>query len=200
MMVTAAHCFPSGGNASTPAMSMGTVASGSEESWTNGTGTVLMTGETTYAGDQALIRIYSGKSSWAFIYRGGAGSTTYSSVSGKWSRSPQQNDQYCTGGRVSGEQCGWVVQWSAAGNYTYSNGEVARRVWRGDKRGYCIQGGDSGGPVYTVNDGVVAAKGVISGAGGFGGSDSFAGALDTPCRTIFTDIWDVHYSQPGDIN
>jgi hypothetical protein len=45
MMVTAGHCFSSGGSASTPAESMGTVKSGYEETWKPGTGTVYMTGQ-----------------------------------------------------------------------------------------------------------------------------------------------------------
>lgn len=201
MMLTAGHCFSSGGSASTPVQSMGAVNSTSEENWDSGTGTVLMTGEATSRGDLALIRIPSGKYSSATVFRGGYDSGTTRSVAGKWARSPAGGDQYCTSGRRSGELCGWVVQWSAAGNYTYSSGDVARRVWRGDKRDYCIIAGDSGGPVYTVNSsGQAVAKGVISGATGFGGSDNFAGYLDTPCRNIFTDIWDAYYSMPGDIN
>jgi hypothetical protein len=201
MMVTAGHCFPSGGSASTPVESMGTVRSGYEESWNSGTGTVLMSGQSTYRGDIALIRMYSGKYSGTRIYRGGYNSTSSAPVAGKWSRSPASGDQYCTGGRASGEQCGWKVVWSAAGNYTYNSGEVARRVWRGDKRGWCIKAGDSGGPVYTVrSDGYVVAKGIISGATGFGGSDAYAGLLDTACRNIFSDIWDAYYGFPGDIN
>jgi streptogrisin C len=173
MMLTAGHCYPTGGSISTPTSSMGRVSSGTEENWTSGTGTVLMTGETTNRGDLAMIRISSGQSSSSRIYRGGPGSTTAANVSGKWSRSPSQGDEYCTGGRVAGEVCGWKVKWAAAGNHFYNgSNETARRVWRGEKRGDCIQGGDSGGPVYTVNSsGAVAAKGIISGVNGYGGSD-----------------------------
>jgi hypothetical protein len=74
-------------------------------------------------------------------------------------------------------------------------------VWRGDKRGWCIKTGDSGGPTYTVrSDGYVVAKGIISGASGYGGSDAYAGATDTPCRNIFTNIWSAYNGFPGDIN
>jgi hypothetical protein len=131
MMLSAGHCWPSGGSASTPAMTMGTVTSAAEENYNSGTGTVYMTGESTYRGDISLIRIYSGKSSSARIYTGGAGSTSSIAVAGKWSRSPVQNDLYCTGGRVSGNLCNWKVVWSAAGNWTYTDpnpDEVVRRV------------------------------------------------------------------------
>jgi len=202
MMLTAGHCYPSGGSVSTSASSMGSVRSSSEENWTNGTGTVLMTDETSHRGDLALVRLGAQKSSTNRIYRGGAGSTSGATVAGKWSRSPVRTDQYCTGGRVSGEQCGWRVVVDAPGLYYYNgSGETARKVWRGTKRGHCIQGGDSGGPVYTVNsNGSVAAKGIISGVTGFGGGDSFAGATGSPCVNVFTDVWDAYYSMPGDIN
>jgi streptogrisin C len=103
---------------------------------------------------------------------------------------------------VSGELCSWQVQWPAAGNYTYTtSGEVARHVWLGEKRGHCIIAGDSGGPVYTVDSSNrVVAKGIISGATGYGGSDHNTGALEPPCRNIFTDIWDAYFGFPGDIN
>jgi hypothetical protein len=118
-------------------------------------------------------------------------------------------DLYCTGGRVSGDLCNWKVVWSAPGNYTYSYhlsdgtpiSETVRRVWRGEKHGGCIQGGDSGGPVYTVNStGSAVAKGIISGRTGDGGPDFKSGTLDPPCVNLFTDIWDAYYSMPGDIN
>jgi hypothetical protein len=77
---------------------------------------------------------------------------------------------------------------------------VARRVWIGYKTGFCMQPGDSGGSVYTVGgDGKVAAKGIISGAGGRGGADSWAGAGEMPCLNIFTDIRDAYYALPGSL-
>jgi hypothetical protein len=201
MMLTAAHCFPSGGGVATPAQHMGSIRGGVEENWTAGVGTVLMTGETTYVGDVALVRLQTGTSSAATIYQGPARSTTTRAVREMWSRPPARGDQYCTGGAVSGELCGWAVTSSAAGNHTYTRtGELARRVWRGQKRGHCFKGGDSGGPVYTVrSDGGVAAKGICSGETGHGGSDAFAGALDAPCVNIFTDIRDAYFSMPGSL-
>jgi streptogrisin C len=202
MMVTAGHCFSTGGSARTPVESMGSVQACRDENWLAGTGTRYLCNQTTHRGDLALIRLSSGKSSGPYIYRGGFNSSSFSPVAGKWGRSPASGDRYCTGGRVSGEQCGWEVKWSAAGNYTYTvNDEVARHVWRGEKRGHCIEAGDSGGPVYTVDSsGRVLAKGIISGATGFGGSDHNAGALERACRNIFTDIWDAYFGFPGDIN
>jgi len=201
MMLTAGHCFPSGGGVATPAQQMGSILGRAEENWTAGVGTVLMTGETTYAGDIALVRLHTGTSNAATIYQGPARSSSVRAVREMWSRPPARGDQYCTGGAVSGELCGWAVTSSAAGNHTYTrSGEVARRVWRGEKRGHCFKPGDSGGPVYTVRaDGGVAAKGICSGETGHGGSDAFAGALDPPCVNIFTDIRDAFFSMPGSL-
>jgi hypothetical protein len=99
MMVSAGHCYPNGySNVSTPVQSMGSVTQSSEENWTSGTGTVLLTGQSVYRGDLSLVRIFSGKSSYSRIYRGGYNSSTYGDVAGKMSRSPANGDQYCTGG------------------------------------------------------------------------------------------------------
>jgi streptogrisin C len=195
MMLTAGHCAPSGGSISTPATSMGSVTSGSRENWTNGTGTVYLTGQSTYRGDLALIQIASNKSSNGRIYRGGAGSNSSAPVKEMWSRMAATGDQYCTGGYRTGELCGWSVT-RVRFDHRYSNGEVVRNANRGSKQGQCNLGGDSGGPVYTVrSDGGIAAKGIHSGGGG-GGSDNWGGALD-PCFEIFTDIWDAYYAFPG---
>jgi hypothetical protein len=201
MMLTAGHCAPTGeAIVWTPAANMGSVTSGTEESWNTGVGTVYMGPDTTYRGDLALIRLFDQRSSAPVIYRGGPSSNTGATVGERWNRSPYASDEYCTGGRVSGEVCGWLVGWYAPGNYYYDNGETAKRVWLGQKYGACSQGGDSGGPVYTVrSDGKIAAKGIISGAGGFGGSDSYATWPEEMCRSVFTDIYDAYYGFPGDV-
>ena len=159
-----------------------------------------MTGQSTYRGDIALIRIDSGKSSAGVMYRGGPGSSQTALVKEMWSRSPQNGDYYCTGGASSGEQCNWAVE-SVGGNYYYHypSGvtEIARHVTVGRHYGYCIIPGDSGGPVYTVrSDGNVAAKGIVSGAyDGRSFADLFLG--DPPCENVFTDIWDAYWGFPG---
>ncbi|MFC7584876.1 hypothetical protein ACFQYP_14880 [Nonomuraea antimicrobica] len=53
-----------------------------------------------------------------------------------------------------------------------------------------LNGGDSGGPVYTIEpDGYVIAKGIYSGG-------KSVGPL---CETIFTDIDDVRRAYGGDV-
>jgi len=194
-MVTAGHCFPSGGSASTPVEYMGWVNSGSRENWNNGTGTVFLSGQSVNRGDIALVQVQSPKQTAGRIYRGGYNSSTSAPVREMWSRQAANGDQYCTGGRMSGEQCGWVVN-AVRFDHRYSNGEWARNVNRGSKQAQCTIGGDSGGPVYTVrSDGGIAAKGIHSGGGG-GGSDNWGGAFD-PCFGIFTDIWQAYYGFPG---
>ncbi|WP_238006829.1 S1 family peptidase [Dactylosporangium sp. AC04546] len=196
-MVTAGHCAPNGGSVSTPAQSMGSVTASSRENRNPGVGTVYLTGQTTYRGDIALIQMSSGRASGSSIFRGGVGSSSSYAIDSMWSRAPQNGDQYCTGGRTTGEQCGWVVV-NVRINYTNSNGEVLRNVSQGRKQGQCTMGGDSGGPTYTVlSNGNVVAKGIHSGTSG-GGSDNWGGALD-PCYERFTDIWDAYYGFPGQI-
>lgn len=115
-----------------------------------------------------------------------------------WSRSPALGDQYCVGGKVTGELCGWKVN-KVRYNQRYGNSKSkqwVRNINRGKKKGICTAKGDSGGPVYTVRgDGGIAAKGVHSGLGG-GGSDNYGGTLD-PCYEYFTDIWEAYRGLPG---
>ncbi len=194
-MVTAGHCYSSGGTATTSGgLRLGTVTSGSRENWTAGVGTVRLTGDTRYLGDLALINT----SSWLtggtpngsapYIYRGPAGSAAYSRIGGV--DFTYRGDQYCTGGAVTGEQCAWYVD-EIFTDYKYTTAGLVRNVAIGTKRRYCIRGGDSGGPVYNVQaDGSVRAKGIISGVTGLGGSDHYIGVFETgECVNVFTDIW-----------
>jgi len=194
-MVTAGHCFPSGGNASTPAEYMGWVTSGSRENWNSGTGTVFLPNESVYRGDIALVQVQSPKQVAGRIYRGGYNSSSSGPVKGMWSRQAATGDQYCSGGRVTGEQCGWSVT-RVRFDIRYSTGEWARNINEGKKQAQCTKGGDSGGPVYTVrSDGGIVAKGIHT-AGAGGGSDQWGGYLD-PCYEYFTDIWQAYYGFPG---
>ena len=171
---------------STPAQYIGSVTAESEESWNPGTGTVYMTGQFV-----ALIRASS--SVQGYIYTSCCNGAP---VKEMWSRRPQSGDQYCTGGAVSGQVCGWTVDW-VAGNYYYTDsGETARNVTHGTKRQQCQLHGDSGGPVYTVrSDGGISAKGIISGEWIH---DSYVDWYELySCENVFTDIWDAYWGLPG---
>jgi hypothetical protein len=134
----------------------------------------------------------------------GPGSTANAPVVGKYSRRALKGDKYCTDGQASAEAsngphgpiCNWTVAWTA-GNVRYVDGTIARNVFEGQKHYWCTRPGDSGGPDYIVpgSGSTIAAKGIISGAGG-GGSDHYAAASESPCIDISTDIWDAF---PGDI-
>ncbi|MEU4326725.1 hypothetical protein [Nonomuraea dietziae] len=191
-MITAGHCTSLNGSVSTLSEYQGSVV---KDTWNNSTGTVYIDGQSTYRGDLSLIRLSGSKKSAARIYVGNSTSGSSRAVAGMWSRRPGYGDQYCTGGSTAGELCGWKVN-ALKINVRYSGGQYARNMTRGYKQGQCTRGGDSGGPVYTVNSaGKVVAKGVHSGGGG-GGSDGWGGALD-PCREYFTDVYEAYYGFPG---
>lgn len=198
MMITAGHCVYDGPNTWTPAQDMGYVNASSEESWNPGTGTVLMTGQTTYRGDIGLIRMYSDRSSYHKIYRGIGPTTTTTGVVGAMAGGRATVGQSLCHGGYNGDVCGWVVK-STGVNYTYGDGSVLRTAVRAEKKGWCFKPGDSGAPVYFIrsSDGKVVAQGIASGDTRFGGSDYYAGAFDASCRLIFTDIWDAWYGFPG---
>ena len=111
-----------------------------------------------------------------------------------WTTVPVAGEQYCTGGSNTYAICGWSVN-SVRINWQYGNGEWALNVTKGLKSsGTSINGGDSGGPVYTVNDtGTIAAKGIIS--GGTTGPSSCS--IFSQCVQIFTDILLPYYGFPG---
>ncbi|WP_344613671.1 trypsin-like peptidase domain-containing protein [Dactylosporangium salmoneum] len=196
-MLTAGHCFPTGGGAWVPTENMGFVTQSSRENWNSGVGTVPFSGQSVNRGDLALIQLDSPKQAGGYIYRGDTNSSTSAPVKEMWSRSPASGDQFCSGGQRTGEQCGWVVT-SVGIDEHLTTGEWSRNTNKATKQGQCTIGGDSGGPVYTVRgDGGIAAKGIWNYGGG-GGSDNWGGALD-PCSGGFTDIWQAFYGLPGQL-
>jgi len=104
-----------------------------------------------------------------------------------WTSGPYANDQYCTGGQNSGELCGWVV--TVANSDVTTDGGLARNVATGTRSSStCLQGGDSGSPVYTqrFSDSTVAGKGITGSASG-----------NNPCRMLFTAIHRTQLTWPG---
>lgn len=186
-MLTAGHCAPNGGSVSTPASSMGTVTATSDENWSTSDGTQHFPGDTAYRGDLAVIRIYSGKSSSPYIYRGSSNSNTFSTVKSMFPRSPVVGDTFYTGGERTGELGPWTVTTITMNKwYTFDGLNVwARNVTEGTKGGSCIDHGDSGGSVFTLTTGGVSAKGIISGMGFI------------TCYVYFTDIWQAYIAFPG---
>lgn len=193
-IVTAGHCAPNGG-VGTIGPDWYEVYSGTRENWNRGVGTVSMNG--IEFGDIAMGYVRSGTlAPRGRIYVGGSSSNTLRTVGGKWTRYPKAGDQYCVGGAVTGEACGYVVQGGAPQDIYYSDehgnltGEIIKRAWRGRKNsGACTTSGDSGGPLYTVAaDGKVWAYGYHSG----GSSGSY-------CTSIFTAQYDADLLLPGNI-
>lgn len=190
LMLTAGHCVPNGGTTkSASGAIMGSTAGGTRENWAPGFGTAWIPGDNQYRGDLALIAISGSQTVAGRLYRGGISSTTSSAIAGRWYRSPQVGDQFCSGGTRSGELCGWVVQ---ATNvvHEYSTGEVLRSGFEATRAGSCIIAGDSGGPAFTVqSDGRLAAKGIISGSN----------SSSSSCRAWFTDVWHAVYLWSGNV-
>ncbi|MFI9433084.1 MULTISPECIES: DNRLRE domain-containing protein [Streptosporangium] len=193
-MISAGHCLPRDPN------DIGGTSIGLRvhSTWIDGKGTEKLAGQSTYYGDTSAIGIIMRKPT-ASIFVGGVTSTAKRSVAGRWSRRAIVGDQYCVGGKSTGQTCRWKVTdlgWKV--DYNKQNGGAfagtARWVHRGTRAGTCTRGGDSGGPVYTIRpeDGYVVAKGIHS------GSDD-VGASSSECVEFFTDIHDVIKAYGGDI-
>jgi Trypsin len=185
-LLTAGHCAPVGGNISTTE-TVGSVAEHAEENWDTGVGSVLVPGQLDYNGDLAVVRLNSLQRSMPDMFRGGPTSSQTASVMEWWSRRGESGDLFCTGGKTTGEQCGWRLD-LCGDDHQYDNGEIARNICVGVSTSNQIIPGDSGGPVYTVRpDGGIAAKGIIS---GYSNDPIFH-------RVIYTDIWDSFNGLPG---
>lgn len=201
-MVTAGHCSPDGGwmatRASPSVSRIGTVTSGSRENFQPGVGTVLFPGQTTYRGDLALIQVDSGKSSFPRIYVGNATSSLTRNVQDMPTGRTPSGSKENSGGAVAGEILSWTVDWNA-GNWKYTDGTVVRNVSASSKYGWCIRGGDSGGPVYSTGTGSTIAYGIISGGSGGGGDFYAQEPYESRCRLVYTDIYDAYAGLPGTI-
>jgi hypothetical protein len=154
-----------------------------------------LSGQSYHAGDLSLYRVSSDSSATPRIYKGGKTSSSSRMIHNYWKRWAQSGDKACTGGMMTGEQRGWRVTATQA-TVHYSSGTTAKNMVVARKTsGACVIGGDSGGPVYTVDgSGNAIAKGIISGGGG----DKSGGLFD-PCSLIFTDIGPANSAFPGTV-
>lgn len=194
-MLTAGHCAPTGGyffngQGSPNGEYLGFVSSGSRENWANGVGTRLLSGQSRYRGDLALIEMPYASHSY-YLWRGSA-STGYSAViSQVWPWRPYSASgavttaaagDTCTGGSTTGELCGWFFKDDNV-NIRYSDGALLRNAHVLGKDGQCTAGGDSGGPVYWLkDDGTVGVRGIHSGGNNSGGWGN--------CEEYHTSVWD----------
>lgn len=186
-LMTAGHCVPNGGSISTNAAFVGNLTQTTFENWNPGTGTVMFPGDSMFRGDLALSTASSG--SVGQVYSQGLNSTVFRYVAEMWFGAPHVGDQFCTDGSYSFEICGFAIpSLSDIRNDWPVQGQTLRNVTRGEKTsGPCLQGGDSGGPVYTIRfDSRVAAKGVLN-----------AADQGTPCRAYFTDMDLAYWYFPG---
>jgi hypothetical protein len=185
-VMTAGHCVPNGGSVSTSAAFIGTVTATTFENWNPGIGTVLFPGDTTYRGDLALS---TAGSALGRIYSQDLNSTVYRLVAEMWFGAPTVGDQFCTGGSYSFEICGYAIQSvnDIRTNYNSFEGRFMNVTQGSKASGPCPQGGDSGGPVYTIRwDSQVAAKGIVNAAPPAG-----------ICGVDFTDVDLAYWYFPG---
>ncbi|MET8409977.1 hypothetical protein ABZV34_18075 [Streptomyces sp. NPDC005195] len=157
-----------------------------------------LSGQGYYSGDLSMYRVDGPSLASARIYKGGKTSSSSRAVHDYWRRWAQEGDKVCTGGMMTGEQCGWKVTDTQA-TVHYTSGSTAKNmVVARETSGACTIGGDSGGPVSTVDSaGRAYAKGIRSGGGG-GGSDNSGGLFD-PCSLVFTDIGLANSAFPGTV-
>lgn len=199
-MLTAGHCTAASGQSWLEPSGTRVGTTTTWDTWKPGSGSVKVAGQNYHVGDASLIAMYGANTSAGRIYTGGKTSSTSRAVGS--SGPAQKNKKYCTGGRNKGVLCNWKITQVRANVKINDHGTTVwgRNLFRGTKRGWCIYGGDSGGPVYTTRgDGKIVAKGTITSAKG-GGSDHFAGALDgDPCVSWFSEVQLAEKSFPGAI-
>ncbi|MBB4942786.1 hypothetical protein FHR32_007186 [Streptosporangium album] len=197
-MVTAGHCLPDIGEfqyvdrvVGTERMHIGITLS---STWVMGKGSVKLPGQTQTRGDAAIVEYFDSYKPTASIFVGGVTSGEKRPVRRSWTRRSVPGDLFCIGGRTTGQSCNWKVeevnkpipQGIDGGGFA---GTLANGV-RATRRGDCSEGGDSGGPIFTIeSDGYVVAKGILS-----GGADVLGF-----CKLNFTDIHDVRKAFGGDV-
>lgn len=193
-LLTAAHCIPSGGNVTigTSSTVRGTVTASSEENWDATYGTRYYSGQATYRGDVALIRLSSAYRSVSEIYRGGPTSSTHSNVATRLLRFSYPDENVYVGGARTGETGPYHINFVNVNVWYNLDGPnvIARNVTTAYllNSGTVVDHGDSGGSVFRVDgSGGIIAVGVHSGKIG----DSTA---------AFTDIYHSFLALPGDVN
>ncbi|MFI6817457.1 DNRLRE domain-containing protein [Nonomuraea sp. NPDC050328] len=186
LMVSAGHCT-AGANQMT---SIGTVK---WDNHTDGVGTVKLPGQPTYYGDLTLINTLFRETS-PTIFVGDQNSSLKRWVGGRYSVPAKEGDQYCTGGITSGQICRWKVTDLGWKIENKESGAKTRWLQMGKKAGRCVNGGDSGGPVYTFrSDGYVVAKGITA------VSNAKTEPILDVCVHGFTDFHDVMKAVGKDI-
>ena len=194
-MLTAGHCFHSGGSASYPGYpSAGRVTASSEENWSTTTGTTYFTGQSTYRGDLALIR-YTTYGSNYYVFDGAIHTATNHKVTAMHSRYLMATDRLTTNGSSGGPFPGIVLKtginvlYNSSGPNVYARNVASIQPDAGPTA--CPINGDSGGPTYARNaDGTLTAMGVDSGRTTYSGGS---------CVWYITDIRDAYNGLSGSV-
>jgi len=114
-------------------------------------------------GDSAFAALVSGRSARPLVFTGGSATRDAIPVAGLLS--PEPGMQVCYSGAATGEHCGFTIEGgsqdvsfrSGSGHVTIGN------EWRATGEDCTSRKGDSGSPVYVLQDGVAYAVGILSG-------------------------------------
>ncbi|WP_157383411.1 DNRLRE domain-containing protein [Nonomuraea coxensis] len=192
-LVTAGHCMPKA-YSSVRVSNDGTRFYGQRvgmlTTYEYGKGTVPLPGQNKWLGDTALVTTDPSVAvPTASIFTGDETSRTRRPVKSSWSRRSAHNELYCVGGRSTGQHCNWRVD--NPNTWKKTDGGTTDNIVTGKRSGDCVEGGDSGGPVYTFrSDGSVVAKGVAN-----AGTSPLIG----DCVMVFTDITTIREAYGGDV-
>lgn len=117
-------------------------------------------------GDSAFVKLVNGRAARPLVFSGGTSSRSAIPVAGVVA--PEPGLQVCYSGAATGEHCGFTV---VGGSQTVSFKSGRNHVqigneWRAetdDGTGCTSRKGDSGSPVYEINNGQAYAVGILSG-------------------------------------
>jgi hypothetical protein len=114
-------------------------------------------------GDSAFAALVTGRNARPLVFTGGSSSRTAIPVVG--AREPETGMQVCYSGAATGEHCGFTII-GGSQDVSFKSGRSHVTIgneWRASGQDCPSRKGDSGSPVYVLDDGVAYAVGILSG-------------------------------------
>ncbi|HVV77491.1 MAG TPA: hypothetical protein VHC43_15815 [Mycobacteriales bacterium] len=118
-------------------------------------------------GDSAFVALAPGRSARALVFVGGKSSRSAIPVVGV--KAPAQDMPVCYSGAATGEHCGFTIIGDGPHSVTFKSGRSHVQIgneWEAKTDsgvGCTSRRGDSGSPVYTIDNGEAYAVGILSG-------------------------------------